>query len=141
MAHQGGHVHPNDPPIAPRGRWTRRVVIAGTGGAAAAIGGRALFGPVAAAAEETVTAPASPAPAPVPAKHAVGDPRGSDIVLTKGKYTEARFGVLFKDLPTHAPPDDLLDALAAQMADPGAPALDNPATAPRCPSSNWTRKG
>jgi hypothetical protein len=97
-------------------------LIAGTGGAAAAIGGRALFGPVAAAADE-----AEPAPAPAkPWKHAVGDPRGSDIVLTKGKTAEARFGVLFKDLPTHAPPDDLLDALAAQMADPGAPALDNP---------------
>ena len=124
MAHQGRHVHSNDPPSVPRGRWTRRGVIAGTGAAAAAVGGRALFGPVDASAEETVTEPGS-APAK-PWKHAVGDPRGSDIVLTKGKYAEARFGVLFKDLPTHAPPDDLLDALAAQMADPGAPALDNP---------------
>jgi hypothetical protein len=34
---------------------------------------------------------------------------------------------MFKDLPTHAPPDDLLDALAAQMADPGGAALDSPA--------------
>jgi hypothetical protein len=53
------------------------------------------------------------------------DPRGGDIVLTAGKDTEARFGVLFKDLPTHAPPDDLLDAPAVQMAHPGGAALDN----------------
>ena len=38
-----------------------------------------------------------------PWKHAVGDPRGSDIVVTSGKYKEARFGVMFKDLPQLRP--------------------------------------
>jgi hypothetical protein len=53
-----------------------------------------------------------------PWKHAVGDPRGSDIAVTSGLYKEARFGVMFKDLPGHALPDGLLRDLAAQMGEP-----------------------
>ena len=82
MAHEGRHAHPADRPGPPRDQWTRRGVIASAGAAAAAVGGRTLLGPFSAAADESS---AEPAPAPAkPWKHAKGDPRGSDVVLTAG---------------------------------------------------------
>lgn len=62
----------------------------------------------------------------VPWRHAIGDPRGSDIAVTAGRFAEGRFGVLFKDLPAFAPEDDLLRVLAETMHDPGTVDYDNP---------------
>jgi hypothetical protein len=56
--------------------------------------------------------------------HAVGNPRGSDIADAVGRAKEGRFGVMFKDLPAFAPPDDLLVQLANDMVDPRAPLKD-----------------
>ena len=56
--------------------------------------------------------------------HAVGDPRGSDIVITTGRSAEARFGLMFKKLPAYAPPDNLLTDLASTMTDPRVPGTD-----------------
>src|SRR5829696_6540321 len=96
---------------------TRRTVIAGAGAAIAAVGARALFGPGVAAAGETTD------PTLVLDKlwkHTKAQ-RGSDIVLTAGKDAEARFGRMFKDPPSYAPPDELLQQLAIQMGDPTDP--------------------
>jgi len=96
-------------------------VIAGAGAAIAAVGGCALFGPLGTAvADELTVAPDKPW------KHAIGDPRGSDIASTVGKQTEARFGFMFKDPPGYGPPDELLQQLAAQMGEPTGAALENP---------------
>ncbi|SDG31437.1 peroxidase family protein [Klenkia brasiliensis] len=57
-------------------------------------------------------------------QHAVGAPRGSDIAVTSGRATEGRFGLLFKDLPAHQPPDALLASLARSMTDPRTPGTD-----------------
>ena len=101
MGYDGRHVHPEDAAGSPKKRLTRRGVIAGVGAATAAVGGRVLFAPFDAEAGQNPTTGAGPAGGPAggvekPWKHAVGDPRGSDIVLTSGKYKEARFGVMFK---------------------------------------------
>jgi hypothetical protein len=64
-------------------------------------------------------------------KHAVGDPRGSDIAVVVGRSQEGRFGVMFKKLDAYAPPDELLTSLGAQMGEPAGPNpndLDNPRT-------------
>jgi len=95
MGHEGRHVHPEDAPGSPKHRLSRRGVIAGAGAAAAAVGGRAILAPFDAEAAQQPAAAAAAA-TDEPWKHAVGDPRGSDIVLTSGKYKEARFGVMFK---------------------------------------------
>jgi hypothetical protein len=72
-------------------------------------------------------------PGSVKWKHAVGDPRGSDVVAVYGRAKEARFGTMFKDLPAFAPDDKLLSALAGSMVEAREPAdditpdaLDNP---------------
>jgi hypothetical protein len=125
MAREGNHVDPDDSPGVRKARLTRRGVVGGAGALAAAAGGRAFFAPGDAAAGETSTAAPTAAP-DKPWKHAIGDPRGSDIVLTSGKYKEARFGVMFKQLDSFSPPDGLLHDLAAQMGEPAGAALDNP---------------
>jgi hypothetical protein len=121
MAGDRRHVHAADLPGFSQTPLTRRTVIAGAGEAIAAVGGRALFGPLGtAAAEDLTVAPDKPW------KHAIGDPRGSDIASTAGKQTEARFGFMFKDPPSYGPPDELLQQLAAQMGEPAGAALENP---------------
>jgi len=125
MAQEGAHVHPGDSTDAGRARLTRRGVVGGAGALAAAVGGRAFFAPRDAAAGQTGAAAPPNAPEK-PWRHAVGDPRGSDIVLTSGKYKEARFGVMFKQLDRFSPPDGLLSELAAQMGEPAGATLDNP---------------
>ena len=63
-------------------------MIAGAGAAIAAVGGRALFGPLGtAAAEDLTVAPDKPW------MHAVGDPRGSDIASTRRKADRGPFWV------------------------------------------------
>jgi hypothetical protein len=56
-------------------------------------------------------------PGSVKWRHAVGDPRGSDVVAVFGRAKEARFGTMFKDLPAFAPDDALLSSLAASMTE------------------------
>jgi hypothetical protein len=67
---------------------------------------------------------AASAAAPGAWRHAIGAPRGSDIAVTVGRAQEGRFGLLFKKLPAHQPPDDLLGSLARSMADPRPPGKD-----------------
>jgi hypothetical protein len=125
MPHEGAHVHPEHSRHA-RARLTRRGVFGGAGAVAAAVGGRAFFTPGDAAAGETSSAAGAGVAADKPWKHAVGDPRGSDIAVTSGRYKEARFGVMFKNLDGFSPPDALLRDLAAQMGEPTGATLDNP---------------
>jgi hypothetical protein len=56
-------------------------------------------------------------PGSVKWRHAVGDPRGSDVVAVFGRSREARFGTMFKDLQAFAPDDQLLADLAASMVE------------------------
>ena len=94
MARHRRDVHPADLPGFSQTPLTRRTVIAGAGAVIAAVGGRGLFGPLGTAvADDLTVAPDKPW------KHAIGDPRGSDIASTVGKQTEARFGFMFKDPP------------------------------------------
>jgi len=127
--------HASDPttsePPPREGAWTRRGVLAATaaGIATAAVGGAALGAETAGGADVAATdVSAQPAATPPGAwKHALGDPRGSDIAVTSGRSHEARFGVMFKDAPAYAPPDPLLTDLAAQMREANpSPNLDNP---------------
>jgi hypothetical protein len=70
---------------------------------------------------------AAPAPVDAPAElaaHAVGDPRGADIAVKADRKAEARFGLMFKELPAFAPTDGLLKWLAADMNDGKAPLSD-----------------
>jgi hypothetical protein len=84
MAGDRRHVHAADLPGFSQTPLTRRTVIAGAGAAIAAVGGRALFRPLGTAvANDLTVAPDKPW------KHAIGDPRGSDIASTAGKQTEA----------------------------------------------------
>jgi hypothetical protein len=57
-------------------------------------------------------------------RHAVGDPRGSDVVAMYGRTSEARFGTMFKDLDPFAPADQLLTGLARTMIETRGPADD-----------------
>jgi hypothetical protein len=67
---------------------------------------------------------ASPAAPAETAAHAVGDPRGAEIVARVDRKAEARFGLMFKDLPAFAPTDGLLRWLAASMNDGKEPLSD-----------------
>ncbi|RFU19424.1 peroxidase family protein [Geodermatophilus marinus] len=111
------------------GHVTRRSVLTGLvalaavpvlgGTAAAAPGGR----------RPPTAPPPAPAPAPAPRRavrgaHAVGAPRGSAIAVRAGREKEARFGLMFKQLPAFAAPDALLTELAATMNDGKAPLSD-----------------
>jgi hypothetical protein len=105
----------------------RRSFLAGTLAAAVipAVGGI----PGTARAEEVpVTDPATAPPvADAPAEtaaHAVGDPRGAEIAARVDRKLEARFGLMFKDLPAFAPSDGLLIGLAKSMNDNKAPLSD-----------------
>jgi hypothetical protein len=70
------------------------------------------------------SAQAAPGALPGAWQHAIGAPRGSDIAVSVGRAQEGRFGLLFKNLPAHQPPDDLLGSLARSMADPRPPGQD-----------------
>ncbi|MCZ2860579.1 peroxidase family protein [Blastococcus sp. VKM Ac-2987] len=70
---------------------------------------------------EPTAAPDAPAET---AAHAVGDPRGAEIAARVDRTLEARFGLMFKDLPPFAPTDGLLLWLAASMNDGKAPLTD-----------------
>jgi len=116
------------------------------GGAVAAAGAWAVAGRMGAASAAPAPPPAPPAPAPalprvihlprgqgadgralpgtVRWRHAVGDPRGSDVVAVFGRAKEARFGTMFKDLQAFAPADDLLSNLAHAMTESRDPADD-----------------
>jgi heme peroxidase len=101
-------------------------VLAGMGGVAQA----AVPAPVPTPAPTTVSAPAAAALTKLKkgralkGAHGVGDPRGCDIALRAGRTTEARFGVMFKNLPAYNPPDALLSALAVKMNDGKQPLSD-----------------
>ncbi|WP_409329054.1 peroxidase family protein [Trujillonella humicola] len=108
---------------------SRRSVLAGLTGFAAA----GLVGTAAGPASAAPPRPSRPAPTPAPAParpratrgaHAVGNPRGSDIAVRAGRDAEARFGVMFKRLPAFSPPDALLTRLAVRMNDGKAPLND-----------------
>ena len=115
------------------------------GGAAAAIAGAWLLTDAGTAAAAAMPAgpPATPPTGPTPAgapvgagadgsplpgfvnwKHAVGDPRGSDIVARFGRTSEARFGTMFQDLPAFAPTDQLLIDLSMSMTENRGPLDD-----------------
>nr|AHE14777.1 putative heme peroxidase [uncultured bacterium] len=126
-----GHARPTAAPQPraaaglPHGVTNRRRVLAGV---AALAGGPVLLRPEAADAAPGAAA-GSTATAGPPWRHAVGDPRGSDIAVAVGRAREGRFGVMFKKLDGFAPPDDLLTALAARMGEPTSTNprdLDNP---------------
>ncbi|MBC3194307.1 peroxidase [Pseudonocardia sp. C8] len=106
---------------------SRRRVLAGAGLAAlAALTG--LGGTAAGATPGTRRAPLPGRPRRarrgVRGGHAQGDPRGSDIAVRVGRDKEARFGLMFKQLPAFLPPDALLLGLARQMVDPTPPVSD-----------------
>jgi hypothetical protein len=117
---------------------SRRRVLAGAAGLAAVPVLSGLGAPTAAAQVPTPTPTPAATPAPAAAAalsklqrgralkgaHGVGDPRGSDIALRFGRDREARFGVMFKQLPAYNPPDALLKTLAAKMNDGKAPLSD-----------------
>ena len=152
---------PADDPLAPTGRrgLSRRGFLRGL--AVAAVGGAVVerVGVVPAAAQLPLPRPAPTLPLPgggqglpriiglprgtgadgrglpgaVRWRHAVGDPRGSDVVAVFGRSKEARFGTMFKDLQAFAPDDRLLTDLAHAMTeardvvdDIVPDALDNP---------------
>lgn len=56
--------------------------------------------------------------------HAVGDPRGSEIVALFGRNSEARFGTMFPQLEAYSPADALLTGLAQAMVEPRGPLND-----------------
>ncbi|MGY1733056.1 heme peroxidase family protein [Geodermatophilus sp. SYSU D01045] len=87
------------------------------------LGGTAQAAPRPPAAPPRSPAPPAPRRAPRGA-HAVGNPRGSDVAVRIGRDREARFGVMFKQLPAFSPPDALLTALAVRMTD-DRPPLDD----------------
>jgi len=122
-------------PPGPAARVTRRGLLAGgaaLAGGTTLLGTRSAWGGTSAArrgasagAGGSTAAPAATSGGSA-ARHAT-PLRGSDIVTVKGRSAEGRFGLMFKKLPAHAPPDDLLRSLARQMAEPtSGPELDNP---------------
>jgi hypothetical protein len=100
---------------------TRRRVLGATAAGAAAV---TLGGTLPEAATAATARP--PRTAGSPWKHAVGDPRGSEIATKAGRDKEGRFGVMFKDTEPFTPPDDLLHSLAVVMSEPAGAPLDNP---------------
>lgn len=114
------------------------------GGAIAAAGAMAVIPrPSVASATSPSPTPAPPAPLPpvvglprgvgadgrklpgmVRWKHAVGDPRGSDVVAVYGRTKEARYGAMFKDLSAFVPDDKLLIDLAQHMTEARGPVDD-----------------
>lgn len=100
------------------------------------LAGRAVAEEVVPAAPDAPVVPGSAGAPAETAAHAVGDPRGAEIAARVDRRAEARFGLMFKDLPPFAPTDGLLGWLAASMNDGKAPlsdvkdsdvAFDNPA--------------
>jgi hypothetical protein len=89
--------------------------------AVAGLGGTALAADPTTEGAATTTTTAPPAET---AAHALGDPRGADIAVQVDRSEEARFGLMFKDLPAFAPTDGLLVWLAASMNDKKAPLTD-----------------
>jgi hypothetical protein len=121
---------------ADAGSLSRRSLLKYGIGALVTAPALARLGTGTANAAKTAAKPAAtptPTPTPTPAatipgapkwRHAVGDPRGSDIAKAVGRTKEGRFGVMFKQAPEFAPPDDLLVDLAGQMVDPRPPLHD-----------------
>jgi hypothetical protein len=100
---------------------TRRTVIAGAGAAIAAVGGRALFGPLGTAvADDLTVAPDKPW------KHAIGDPRGRDIASTAGKEIEARFGLCARTRRATARPTNCCSSSRRRWVNRPGAALENP---------------
>jgi hypothetical protein len=110
------------------GGMRRRGFLAGTLAAAMTPALTGLGGIARADEPATPTDPtAPPAPPAAPAEtaaHAVGDPRGADIAVRVDRRQEARFGLMFKDLPPFAPTDGLLRQLALSMNDRKPPLSD-----------------
>lgn len=78
----------------------------------------ARFADPASAAEQTTQGGLAAGGTSIPTKH--GAPlRGIELV-TKDRALEGRFGLMFKRLPAFNPPDELLNGLAATMAEVGA---------------------
>ncbi|MGY1820554.1 peroxidase family protein [Geodermatophilus sp. SYSU D00079] len=114
-----------------RGRLSRRSVLAaGLAGLAAVpvMGGTAFAAPerraAPAPASTTALQPTRRTARATKGAHAVGNPRGADIAVRVGRDREARFGVMFKQLPAFSPPDALLTALALKMNDGKLPLSD-----------------
>lgn len=115
-----------------RGKVSRRSVLLGVGALAAAplVGaarpaGATVSPPaVPASSVAPAAAPGAPLPGFVNWKHAVGDPRGSDVVAVFGRNQEARFGTMFKDLQAYTPDDQLLHDLAYAMTESRGPRDD-----------------
>src|SRR3954447_13773712 len=107
----------------PRRGVSRRAVLVGAAGVAACPvlpgGGAALAAPATGAGPRP-----KPVPGPAAWKHAVGDPRGSDISVTVGRSAEARYGAMFKTLPAFSPADELLTGLAESMVEKRGPLSD-----------------
>jgi len=117
-------------PDSGRDPITRRGVLGATAAGAAAVALGGTLPETASAAPPAARTPAAGgdlrAAAGVPWKHAVGDPRGSEIATKAGRDKEGRFGVMFKDAEPFTPPDDLLHSLAVVMSEPAGAPLDNP---------------
>jgi hypothetical protein len=108
---------------------SRRRVLAGAAGLAAVpvlsgLGATAEAAPVVTAPRGGAAAAAVSRARALVGAHGKGDPRGSDIAVKLGRDKEARFGLMFKQLPAFSPPDALLTALAAKMNDGKAPLND-----------------
>ena len=107
--------------------FTRRSVLSATAGVAAVVAlGGALPTSAAAAEASTATKVGPSGGDGSPWKHAVGDPRGSEIATKVGRDKEGRFGVMFKNADAFAPPDDLLSQLAGAMSESAGVPFDNP---------------
>ena len=118
------------PSERPAKEFSRRTLLACAGALAAApmIGN---MRPASAAEQNSVSPlavpkapPGTPLPGFVKWKHAVGDPRGSDVVAVFGRNTEARFGTMFKDLQPYTPDERLLRDLAYAMTETRGPTDD-----------------
>src|SRR4051812_41668873 len=118
---------------ATHGTLSRRSLLTYGLGALLTASGAARLAAPSASAKVTATPTPTPTPTVGPAptiagapkwRHAVGDPRGSDIAKAVGRDKEGRFGLMFKNAPAFSPPDDVLTDLAGQMTDPRAPLHD-----------------
>jgi Animal haem peroxidase len=109
------------------GGVSRRTVLSGAAGVAAGVAASPVLsgtGPALAAASPSAGPKPKQVGGPPAWKHAVGDPRGSDVSVTVGRNAEARYGLMFKTLPALSPADELLTGLAEQMVENRGPLAD-----------------
>lgn len=106
--------------VASAQQTTPPTTSAGSGSASAS----AAQSPSGAAAAGSGAADGSAVAGAARARHAVGDPRGSDIVVKFGRSKEGRFGTMFKTLAPFAPDDALLTTAAERMVEARGPADD-----------------